>query len=129
MNLKTYIQDIEHRKELAKGISPDNPVMIIKKLELLVEAHQLLGDVAAECYLRYKTLDVDRKRVYWDAYENAKGNKQMAADRGAHETKMRAANYAGLARKYQNELESTKEEIHALKLKQRVNIADGNDQP
>lgn len=126
MNVRQYIDDIERYKELAEGLPEDNPAALQKKIELLVSAHRLLGDVAAWFYKEHKRLHVRRKKVYWDAYEKASGNKKMAADRAVHEIEAREAEYAGWARKYQNEFESIEEEIHALKQRQRVNLADGS---
>jgi hypothetical protein len=125
MNVDQYILDIDRFIELAENMIDDNPAALEKKIELLVKAHVLLGEVSGELYHRHKLLHVKRKSMHWDAYEKATGNKKMTADRAVQEIEELEADYAGRARKHQNRFHSIEEEIHALKQKQRVNLAAG----
>jgi predicted unusual protein kinase regulating ubiquinone biosynthesis (AarF/ABC1/UbiB family) len=125
MNVDQYILEIDRFIELAENIIDDNPAALEKKIELLVKAHVLLGEVSGELYSRHKLLHVKRKNDHWNAYENAVGNKKMFADRAVEKIETQEAKYAGLARKYQNRFQSIEEEIHALKQKQRVNLTTG----
>lgn len=124
-HLQEYKSEIERFKELAENLPEDIPTALLKKIELLVKTHHLLGYVAAESARFYKKFHESRKQQYWDAYESAKGNKRMAADRAVYEVEMLEAEAYADKMMYQNEFESIEEEIHALKQKMRVNFADG----
>lgn len=125
MDINHYINDIKRHLDTADSLSESNPMDLQKKIDLLIEAHVMLGDVEAEYTRIYKTSRVQAKAIYWDAYENATGNKKMAAEKAVLEVMNREAEAYSDAKKYGNRFNSVEEQIHAIKLKHNTNIKDG----
>ncbi|MCC3380730.1 hypothetical protein ACFQ5D_10900 [Paenibacillus farraposensis] len=126
MELEPYFKDIDRLKELASELSEDNPAALLKKIELLTQCHELIGEVSGECDRQYKLIHVQRDMEYAKAYINASRPKKERAELDTIEIRMIEAEAYGMSMKYRNEFLSLRETIHALKLKMKVNFADGS---
>lgn len=125
MNLDQYITEIERYKELAQ-LPDDNPAALLKKIELLTECLALIGDVSAECDRQYKLIHVKRDMDYAKAYIEAPRPKKEMAELATFEIRKIEAEAYGQMQRWRNEFESMQEVIHMLKLKMKVNFADGS---
>ena len=126
MNINQYITDINRFRELAAELPEDNPAALLKKIELLSKCLVLVGDVSAEFDRRYKLIHAKRDMDYAKAYIDAPRPKKEHAELATEGIRRREAEYYGLMQKYRNEFESTTEVIHYLKLKLKVDFADGS---
>lgn len=126
MNLKQYLDDISGFKEMADELQEDNPAALLKKIELFAKSLVLIGEVSAELDRRYKLIHVMRDMEYAKAYIDAPRPKKEHAEVATEKIRNREAKYYGLMQKYRNDFDSTTEIIHYLKLKMKVNFADGS---
>lgn len=125
MNLDHYIAEIAQYKEWAEGLSEDNPGALLKKIELLTKCLVLTGEVSAECDRLYKRIHVRRDTEYARAYIEAEKPKKERAELAITDIRTHEAESYGRMQQYRNEFESLQETIHGLRLKMKVNFADG----
>jgi hypothetical protein len=125
MNLESYISDIDQYKEMADGLQEDNPAMLLKKIEILSKCLSLIGDVSAECDRLYKRIHVKRDTEYAKAYISADRPKKENDELAITAWRQTEAEAYGRMQHYRNEFDSTREIIHSLKLKMKMNFADG----
>lgn len=125
MDLDLYMREIEAYKQAAAEITTlDNPAALQEKIELLVMAMKLIGEVAAEWARQYRRMHVLRKRRYAEAYKVARAPKALNADLEVSDLEELEAEAYAEMHKYRNAFDSTQEEIHALKQRMRVYFAD-----
>lgn len=125
MNLDQYIVEINRFKKLASELAEDEPAALIKKIEFLSKCHVLVGEVSAEYDRRYKLIHVKRDQDYAKAYIDAPRPKKEHAELATMKIRNLEAEYYGLMMKYRNDFESLQELIHYLKLRMKVDFADG----
>jgi len=126
ITLNGYISEIDGYKEMAYELSEDNPAALLKKIEILSKCLVLVGDVSAECDRQYKLIHVKRDMDYAKAYIESPRPKKEMAELATFEIRKVEAEAYGRMQKYRNEFDSMTETIHALKLKMKVNFADGS---
>lgn len=126
MNLDQYIADIDRFKELTAELPEDNPAVLLKKIELLTKCLVLVGEVSAEYDRLYKRVHVKRDMEYARAYIDAKAPKKERAELATESIRKTEAEYYGLMQRYRNEFDSMTEVIHYLKLRMKVDFADGS---
>jgi hypothetical protein len=125
MNLDHYIAEIARYKELAEVLPEDNPGALLKKIDMLNKCLVLVGDVSAECDRLYKRIHVRRDTEFAQAYIDADKPKKERAELATKEIRTLEAESYGRMQQYRNEFESMQETLHGLRLKMRVNFADG----
>lgn len=125
MNLELYLKDITELKELIEELPEDNAAPLLKKIELNARCLVLLGEVSAEYDRLYKRIHVKRDMDYARAYIEAKTPRKERAELATEAIRKHEAEYYGFMQKYRNEFDSMTETIHYLKLKMKVNFADG----
>jgi hypothetical protein len=126
LNLNQYIADIDGFKELASELPEDNPAALLKKIELFSKCLVLVGEVSAEYDRLYKRIHVKRDMEYAKAYIDAKAPKKERAELATEDIRKAEAEYYGLMQRYRNEFDSMTETIHYLKLRMKVDFADGS---
>lgn len=125
MDIQLYVDEIKRLKQEAKVLPEDNPATLLEKIEIFTKVFTLEGRVAAEYALLYKKIRITRKRAYAEAYKIAKAPKAMNAELEIEEIEeLEAEHYADMHR-YRNDFDATREIIHALKLKMRVDFENG----
>lgn len=125
MDLDLYMREIEAYKQAAAAITNlDNPAALQEKIELLVMAMKLIGEVAAEWARQYRRIRALRKKRYAEEYKAAPSPKTINADLAVADLEELEGQFYAEMHKYRNDFESTQEEIHALKQRMRVYIAD-----
>lgn len=126
MNLDLYLKDIAGFKELIEELPEDNAAPLLKKIELLSKCLVLVGEVSAEYDRLYKRIHVKRDMDYAAAYIIADRPKKENAELATQEIRELEAEAYGRSMKYRNEFVSTRETIHALKMKMNSHFADGS---
>jgi hypothetical protein len=126
LNIDQYLSDINRFKELAEGLPEDNPAALLKKIELLAKCLPLIGEVSAEYDRLFKRIHVKRDMDYAQAYIDAPRPKKEHAELETFEIREMEAEAYGRMQKFRNEFDSTTEVIHYLKLRLKVDFADGS---
>lgn len=124
-DLTAYIEQIEIKKMMANALPENNPATLQEKIELLTQCHEMAGEVSGECDRLYKRIHVQRDMDYAEAYISAKAPKKERAELATREIRVLEAESYGRSMKWRNEYKSLQENIHTLKLKMKVNFADG----
>lgn len=126
MELDPYLNEIATLKEMASELPEDIPAALLKKIEILTRCHELIGEVSGEYDRIYKHIHVQRDMEYAKAYIDASRPKKERAELATMEIRQAEAEAYGRSMKWRNDFQSTRELIHSLKLKMRVNFADGS---
>lgn len=123
MNLDGHIQEILRYQKLINELQEHD---YLDRLEILSKMLVLIGKIAAHFSEEYKKVYATRKRVYAEAYINAKRSKQAEAELTIVDLREVEAETYGYYKRWTNAFESTKEEINVLKYKIRIDIEDGS---
>lgn len=123
MKLDNHINEILRYQKLINELGENE---YLERLEILSRMLVLIGKVAAHFSEEYKRVYATRKRVYAEAYINAKGSKQATAELAVIDLREVEAEAYGYYKRWTNAFDSTKEEINVLKYKIRVDIEDGS---
>ncbi|MEK3867821.1 hypothetical protein MHH60_30670 [Paenibacillus sp. FSL H7-0716] len=124
-DLAAYIEQVDLMKKQANVLPENNPASLQEKIELLTQCHELSGEISSECDRLYKRIHVQRDMDYAEAYISAKAPKKERAELATREIRVLEAESYGRSMKWRNEFKSLQENIHTLKLKMKVNFADG----
>jgi hypothetical protein len=126
LDIDQYISEIDRYKELAENLPDDNPAALLQKIELLTKCLVLVGDLSSECDRLYKRWHVHRDTEYAKAYIAADRPKKENAELAITQVRQLEAESYGRMQKWRNELVTMTETLHALRLKMRVNFAEGS---
>ncbi|WP_052476317.1 hypothetical protein [Cohnella kolymensis] len=126
MNLDQYISEIDRYKELAVELQEDNPAALLRKIEILTKCLVLIGDLSSECDRLYKRMHVHRDTEYAKAYIKADRPKKENAELAITKIRQMEAESYGRMQKWRNEFDSMTETLHGLRLKMKVNFAEGS---
>jgi len=126
LDIDSYIAEIARYKELSENLSEDNPAALLQKIELLTKCLVLVGDLSSECDRLYKRWHVHRDTEYAKAYIAADKPKKENAELAITSVRQMEAESYGRMQKWRNELVTMTETLHGLRLKMRMNFADGS---
>jgi hypothetical protein len=115
-----YIEQIVKLRQEADALPDDNPGALMQKINLLSTCVMYIGRVSSQVDGDYKRYYADRKLQYALAYRNAKTSKAAEAEIAVAEMRQKEADLYQDMMRWRNALTSTTEELHALKLKLRV---------
>ena len=125
MNLSAHLNEITRLRREADNLPEDNPAGLMQKIELLAKCMVYVGRLSSALDGEYKRIYAERKRTYAQAYIAAPKAKEAYAELAVVELREREAQAYEDSRRWRNALDSLTEEIHSLKLKMRMNFADG----
>ncbi|GJM84078.1 hypothetical protein HMSSN139_65740 [Paenibacillus sp. HMSSN-139] len=120
-----YIEQIVKLRQEADALPDDNPGALMQKINLLSTCVMYIGRVSSQVDGDYKRHYADRKLQYALAYRNAKTSKAAEAEIAVAEMRQKEADLYQDMMRWRNALLSTTEELHALKLKLRVDYQQG----
>lgn len=123
MNLEQHLKEISRLRREADSLPEDNPAGLIRKIELLAKCMVYVGRVSSALDGEYKRVYAERKRRYAEAYISAQRSKEAHAELAVVELREKEAQAYEDSRRWRNALDSLTEEIHALKLKMRIDFA------
>jgi len=125
MNLQNHLNEITRLRTDADKLPEDNPSGLMQKIELLAKCMVYVGRLSSALDGEYKRIYALRKRTHAQAYIDAPKHKAAVAELAVVEIRsVEAQAYEDMMR-WRNALNSLTEEIHALKLKLRIDFADG----
>lgn len=126
MNVEKHIAEISRLRREADALPDDVVVGLMTKIELLAKCMVYIGRLSSFLDGEYKRIYATRKREYAQAYVNAKTAREATAELAIVELRELEAEAYEMMHRWRNAFESTQEEIHALKLRMRIDFADGN---
>lgn len=125
MNLQNHLNEITRLRSEADKLPEDNPAGLMHKIELLAKCMVYVGRLSSALDGEYKRTYALRKRTYAQAYIDAPRAKDAHAELAIVELREAEAQAYEDSRRWRNALDSLTEEIHSLKLKLRIDFADG----
>jgi len=123
MNIEQHTREIMRLRREADSLPNDNPAALMRKIELLARCMVYVGRLSSYLDGEYKRIYAERKREYAKAYIEAPRNKEAYAELAVVELREKEAQAYEDSRRWRNALDSLTEEIHALKLKMRIDFA------
>lgn len=120
-----YLEQIIRLRQEADALPDDNPAALMSKITLLTNCVMYIGRVSSQIDGDYKRHYAARKYEYAKAYQKASGGKAAAAEIAVHDMRIEEANLYQDMMRWRNALVSTTEELHALKLRLRIDYQQG----
>lgn len=127
MNLDDHIKEITRLRVSADKLPDDSPAALMHKIELLAKCLVYIGRVSSYLDGYYKRVYAQRKYEQAKAHIEAPRYREAAAEIAVKELREEEAQAYEDMQRWRNAFTSTNEEIHALKLKMRIDFADGSD--
>jgi hypothetical protein len=125
MNLDAHITEITRLRREADKLPLDVPGALIQRIELLAKCLVFIGRVSSVLDGDYKRVYAKRKYEFALAVTNATKDKQAHAEIAVTELRQAEAESYELMNRWRNAFTSTTEEIHSLKMRMRMDVADG----
>lgn len=125
MDIDRHLSEIMRLRREADTLPEDNPSGLMQKIELLAKCMVYVGRLSSALDGDYKRAYALRKRTYAQAYIDAPKAKDAYAELAIADMREAEAQTYEDSRRWRNALESLTEEIHSLKLKLRIDFADG----
>ncbi|AIW41811.1 hypothetical protein [Paenibacillus polymyxa] len=124
--IKQYIHDIQRLRDTAESFTDDSPGALVRKVELLTQAHTLMGRVSAYMSGRHMQTYNLRKRVYAETMrDTTERNKKVAAELAVLEIRDTEAEDFERMHLWKNEFKSLAEHLYELRLRLRVDMHIG----
>ena len=120
-----YLREIIRYHRRIQKVPEEMHVQII---DLKSKQLVFIGKLAAEFAERYKMIRAAKMQEHAEVYLKTEKNKKQVADLAVSELRKEEAEAYGNWIRWKNAMESTKEEINALKYKVRLDFADGSRQ-
>ncbi|MEF2965076.1 hypothetical protein V3851_04465 [Paenibacillus sp. M1] len=120
-----YLEQIIKLRQEADALPDDNPGALMSKINLLSNCVMYIGRVSSQVDGDYKRHYAERKYQYALAYKAATGGKAAAAEIAIHDMRIKEAELYQDMMRWRNALVSTTEELHALKLRLRIDYQQG----
>lgn len=121
--LQTNLQQI-HWYQAQINNTPE--VDYVERINLMAKMLVFIGRVAAYCKTESKAKYIERKRVYWETYQTAPRPKEMHANLAVIDLREEELEWFGMSERWNNAFITVREEINALKYKQRLEFEDGS---
>jgi len=125
MNIDNHLKEIARYRREADAIIDDNPQGLIQKIDLLARCLTYVGRLSSYLDGEYKRIYAKRKHEQAIAEVHSKPPRKANAEIAVAPLRLEEAKAYEMMHRWRNAFDSTKEEIHALKLKMRIDIADG----
>jgi|GEM_PF-1242348 len=126
MNIDKHIAEIMRLRKEADKLPDDVPRALMEKIELLAKCLVFVGRLSSYLDGEYKRIYAERKRKYAEAYVQASRAKEAAAELAVADLRLIEAKAYEDMHRWRNAFEAMQEEIHALKLKMKIDFADGS---
>ncbi|MEC0173023.1 hypothetical protein [Paenibacillus graminis] len=123
IDVKQYIKDIKILRAKADQYDGNAPGADMAKINLLTQAHTLMGRVAAVREGEYMRIYAHRKAAYAKAKKDApRGQKETAGDIAVESLRMLEATAKEEREMWKNEFESVRQVIFELRLRVRRDL-------
>lgn len=119
-----YLNEIMVLQQQVDKTSEDS----LERAFLLSKQNVFIGRLAAELAKEYKMIYARRKQVGAEARIAAKKDKEAFSELAIAELREEEADAYGMMHRWRNAFESTKEQIHAIKIKHKILDQSWSDQ-
>lgn len=126
MNVDKHIAEITRLRRAADALPDDVPQALIQKIDLLAKCLTYIGRLSSYLDGEYKRIYAKRKHEQALAEVRSKPPRQANAEIAVAPLRLEEAKAYEMMHRWRNAFESTQEEIHALKLRMRIDFADGS---
>lgn len=124
MDVEKHIKEITRLRSEADALPDDVPQALMEKIRLLALCMVYVGRLSSFLDGEYKRIYAERKQVFAQAYIDAPKLREAYAELAVVELRQKEAAYYENSRRWRNALDSLTEEIHALKMKMRIDFAE-----
>lgn len=124
--LTEYTAKIVLLRDTADAPQDYPPGALMQKIKLLAECQTYIGRVSSIVDGDYKRHYAQRKYEHALAHKNAVKDKAANAEIAIKGLREKEADLYQSMNRWRNAFSSTTEELHSLKLKMRIDFADGN---
>lgn len=125
MNLSSHLNEITRLRREADSLPEDNPAGLMQKIDLLAKCLTYIGRVSSVLDGDYKRIYAQRKRTYAESYIAAPKAKEAHAELAVVDLREAEAQAYEDMQRWRNAHTSLIEEIHALKMRLRLDFAEG----
>ncbi len=123
--IEDYLTNISRLRAEADRLADDSPGGLMQKINLLSTCVMYIGRVSSQVDGDYKRIYAQRKYEQAKAHREATKDKAATAEIAVHELRMQEADLYQSMSRWRNALSSTTEELHALKLKLKIDFQQG----
>jgi len=125
VDVKKHLAEIVRLRTEADKLTEDTPATLMEKIDLLSKCLTYIGRLSSHLDGEYKRIYARRKHEQALAEVNSPPPRQANAELIIKPLREQEAKAYEMMKRWRNAFESTQEEIHALKLKMRIDFADG----
>lgn len=125
MNIDSHIVEITRLRREADKLPDDVVHALMEKIDLLSKCLVYIGRVSSVLDGDYKRIYAQRKYEQAAARIKAVKDKEATAEVFVKELREKEADAYEQMQRWRNAFDSTKEEIHALKLRMKIDFQDG----
>lgn len=126
MNTKSHLAEIARLRREAEKLPEDNPQALMEKISLLSNCLTYIGRLSSYLDGEYKRIYAQRKHEQALAEVNSPPPRQANAELAVVELRKKEAEAYEMMQRWRNAFTSTTEQIHALKLKMRIDFGEQN---
>ena len=124
MNVKEHLREITRLRRTADELPEDNPQALMEKIRLLSQCLTYIGRLSSHLDGEYKRIYARRKHEQAMAEIKSPPPRAAHAELAVRELREEEAKAYEMMRRWRNAFESTQEEVHALKLKMRIDFGE-----
>lgn len=124
MDIDNHLSEIKRLRNEADKCPEDNPAGLMRKIDYLAKCLVYIGRVSSYLDGEYKRIYAQRKYEQALAHVNADKHREASAEIAVRELRLQEAQAYENMQRWRNAFASTNEEIHALKLKMRIDFAE-----
>lgn len=123
MDLDKHISEITRLRTEADSLPEDNPAGLMAKIDALAKCLVYIGRVSSYLDGEYKRIYARRKSAHALAYIEARTHRAAAAELAVQPLREQEAEAYERMSRWRNAFSSTTEEIHALKMRMKVDFS------
>lgn len=124
MNVNAHLKEITRLRMEAEKLPDDNPQSLMEKITLLSRCLTYIGRLSSHLDGEYKRIYAQRKYEQAKAEVNSPPPRAANAELAVRELREQEAKAYEMMQRWRNAFSSTTEEVHALKLKMRIDFGE-----
>lgn len=124
MNVNAHLKEITRLRLEADKLPEDNPQSLMEKISLLSKCLTYIGRLSSHLDGEYKRIYAKRKYEQAKAEVNSPPPRAANAELAVRELREQEAKAYEMMQRWRNAFSSTTEEVHALKLKMRIDFGE-----
>jgi hypothetical protein len=125
-DIDEYIKMVTQTRHDADQLHDDNAGALMEKIAILANCYMAIGRVSSMLDGEYKRIYAGRKYEQARAHIAASKNKAETAEVAVHHLRLEEAQAYEDMMRWRNALLSTREELHVLKMRMRVDYGESS---